>query len=102
MKFRSSWWQLRVKESDRLAVMTAGLQKLGVKVTEFDAGVDITGGVIYGGSVDAANDHRCAVSFLIAGQLAQEPVTVTGCEMIASSYPGFVEQMRLIGLQLSG
>jgi 3-phosphoshikimate 1-carboxyvinyltransferase len=94
--------ELRVKESDRLAVMAAGLQKLGVQVTEFDDGVDITGGVIYGGSVDAANDHRCAMSFLVAGQLAQEPVTVTGCEMIASSYPGFVEQMRLIGLQLSG
>lgn len=92
--------ELRVKESDRLAVMATGLKKLGVKLQEYADGMDISGGIIHGGSVDACNDHRCAMSFLVAGQLAQAPVTVEGCEMIASSYPGFSAQMRGIGLLL--
>ncbi len=93
--------ELRVKESDRLAVMAKGLQQVGVDLQEFNDGVDISGGVIYGGSVDAMKDHRCAMSFLVAGQLAQTPVIVEGCEMIASSYPGFAGQMRSVGFLLA-
>jgi len=92
--------ELRVKESDRLAVMAEGLKRLGVKLDEYPDGVDIEGGSLNGGSVDAFDDHRCAMSFLIAGQFATAPVVVDGCEMIASSYPEFTAQMRSIGMQI--
>lgn len=92
--------ELRLKESDRLTVMASGLRALGVRLKEYPDGVDICGGGIRGGSVDAQKDHRCAMSFLIAGQLAEAPVHVQGCEMIGSSYPGFFRQMRSVGMQL--
>jgi len=92
--------ELRVKESDRLAVMAAGLRRLGVKLEEYPDGMDIHGGSFGGGHVDAHRDHRCAMSFLMAGQLAGAPVVVNGCEMIASSYPEFTTQMRSVGMQI--
>ena len=93
--------ELRVKESDRLAVMAQGLRKLGVAVEEFPDGIDITGGAIGGGTVDGAGDHRCAMSFCVLGQVASGPVTVTGAHNIATSYPGFADDLARLGGQLS-
>jgi 3-phosphoshikimate 1-carboxyvinyltransferase len=62
--------ELRVKESDRLAVMGRGLRTLGVALEEFAEGMDVHGGPIRGGAVDGAGDHRCAMSFCILGQVA--------------------------------
>ena len=89
--------ELRVKESDRIAVMARGLETLGVRLKEYPDGIDIEGGAIDGGVVDAAGDHRCAMSFCILGQLAAGPVTVTGSENIATSYPGFVHDLVAAG-----
>jgi 3-phosphoshikimate 1-carboxyvinyltransferase len=55
--------ELRVKESDRLAVMARGLERLGVELREYADGMDVEGGPIDGGAVDGAGDHRCAMSF---------------------------------------
>jgi 3-phosphoshikimate 1-carboxyvinyltransferase len=89
--------ELRVKESDRLAVMAAGLRTLGVELEEFPDGMDVTGGVIGGGVVDGAGDHRCAMSFCIVGQVATGPVTVHGCHNIDTSYPDFVADLSRLG-----
>ena len=89
--------ELRVKESDRIAVMAKGLGILGVNLKEFPDGIDIEGGRIGGGAVDGAGDHRCAMSFCILGQVADEPLSITGVENINTSYPGFVTDLRRVG-----
>jgi 3-phosphoshikimate 1-carboxyvinyltransferase len=89
--------ELRVKESDRLAVMGRGLQTLGVELEEYADGMDVEGGPIGGGAVDGAGDHRCAMSFCILGQVAQKAIEVAGCENIDTSYPGFVDDLVKVG-----
>jgi len=89
--------ELRVKESDRLAVMARGLEKLGVALEEYADGVDIQGGEIVGGQVDGAGDHRCAMSFAVLGQVASADVLVTGAENIDTSYPCFVQDLSRVG-----
>jgi 3-phosphoshikimate 1-carboxyvinyltransferase len=92
--------ELRVKESDRLAVMAAGLRNLGVELTEYDDGVDITGGPAAGGHVESAGDHRCAMSFAVLGQVAAAPIRIDQAEFIATSYPGFIDDMNQLGADL--
>lgn len=92
--------ELRVKESDRLQVMTTALGRLGVEVTEYEDGVDIHGGSVSGGEVDAGHDHRCAMSLLVLGLVAAGPVVVKGCDMIATSYPEFVQQLNQLGANI--
>ncbi|MEE8495007.1 MAG: 3-phosphoshikimate 1-carboxyvinyltransferase [Xanthomonadales bacterium] len=89
--------ELRVKESDRIAVMARGLESLGVRVTQYRDGMDIEGSAIRGGSVDGAGDHRCAMSFCILGQLADADLEVDGCGNIGTSYPDFVRDLKAIG-----
>jgi 3-phosphoshikimate 1-carboxyvinyltransferase len=89
--------ELRVKESDRIAVMAAGLAVLGVKLKEYPDGIDIEGSTIRGGRVDGAGDHRCAMSFCILGQLADSNVLINGCENIDTSYPDFIRDLQAIG-----
>jgi 3-phosphoshikimate 1-carboxyvinyltransferase len=89
--------ELRVKESDRLAVMARGLATLGVSLEEYEDGVDIQGGEIQGGQVDGAGDHRCAMSFAVLGQVAAAEVRVSGAENIDTSYPGFVRDLSQSG-----
>lgn len=95
--------ELRVKESDRLARAAAGLRACGVEVEEYDDGLAIRGcgGRPPGGArVQTAGDHRIAMSFLVLGLNARAPVEVDEAEMIATSYPGFVQQMRALGADL--
>lgn len=92
--------ELRVKESDRLAAIIAGLRACGVEA--HDEGdslvVEGTGGAPRGGGeVAAHHDHRIAMSFLVLGLAAQQPVSVDSADMIATSFPGFVDLMRGLG-----
>jgi len=89
--------ELRVKESDRIAVMAAGLQKLGVELQEYPDGIDITGGNVSVGQVQSNCDHRCAMSFAVLGLVASGPVLIDEAEYIATSYPGFTDHMRRLG-----
>jgi 3-phosphoshikimate 1-carboxyvinyltransferase len=93
--------ELRVKESDRIAVMANGLRALGVRVEETPDGASIEGGAIDGGEVDAAGDHRCAMSFAVAGAIARDPVRIRDCANVATSFPGFVELANGCGFALS-
>ena len=92
--------ELRVKESDRIAVMANGLRALGVTLTEYPDGIDITGGIVNGGEVESAGDHRCAMSFAVLGLVAAEPISIKSAEYIATSYPGFVDDMNKLGAGL--
>ncbi|HMM57386.1 MAG TPA: 3-phosphoshikimate 1-carboxyvinyltransferase [Rudaea sp.] len=93
--------ELRVKESDRIAVMAKGLRALGIRVEETPDGAIIEGGKFSGGGVDSAGDHRCAMSFAVAGLLAATPVRIADCANVATSFPGFVELARASGFFLT-
>jgi len=93
--------ELRVKESDRIAVMAKGLATLGVRIEETPDGAIIHGGVLQGGSVDSAGDHRCAMSFAVAGLLARDGVRVSDCANVATSFPGFVDSANACGFRIA-
>lgn len=92
--------ELRVKESDRLAAMATGLRNLGVRVDEVADGATIHGGPIGPGSIQAQGDHRIAMAFAIAGQLASGPVRVNDVANVATSFPGFDALARGCGFGL--
>jgi 3-phosphoshikimate 1-carboxyvinyltransferase len=85
--------ELRVKESDRIAMLARGFRALGVSVDEYDDGFAIYGGPPAGGQADAAGDHRLAMAFAIAGAAAAAPVTIAGASAVAVSYPGFFDDL---------
>ena len=87
--------RLRLKESDRLATVTAMLTALGGDITEAPDGLRIRGvSHLSGGTVDAAGDHRIAMSGAVAATLCDGDVTVTGAECVAKSYPRFWEEFE--------
>jgi 3-phosphoshikimate 1-carboxyvinyltransferase len=94
--------ELRVKESDRLAAMAAGLAALGAEVAEVEDGADLGGGArLHGGTVASLGDHRIAMSFAVAGQCAGAPVAIEDCDNVATSFPGFLELATSSGFGLS-
>lgn len=92
--------ELRVKESDRIAVMVRQLRRLGVTADERDDGARIVGGRVRGGRVDAEGDHRIAMSLAVLGLVAESPVAIAGAEWIRTSYPEFPEQLRSLGARV--
>jgi len=93
--------ELRVKESDRLAAVAAGLAANGVACEEGAASLAVTGGrVPGGGTVVTHMDHRIAMSFLLMGLAAREPVTVDDAAMIATSFPGFADLLSGLGAEI--
>lgn len=92
--------ELRVKESDRLAVMCRQLERLGVKVEETEDGACVHGGAIAGGEVDSCGDHRIAMSLAVLGLVAEAPVLIANAEWIRTSFPGFVDDLRALGAEL--
>ena len=98
--------ELRVKESDRLAAIIAGLRANGVTVDELEDGLVVhgmgVGGVPGGGTVTTHLDHRIAMSFLIMGLAAKTPVTVDDVGMVATSFPVFESLMTNLGAVFAG
>lgn len=93
--------ELRVKESDRIAVMVNGLRAAGVEVEEHDDGMTVHGGRPAGGcTIDAHHDHRIAMSFLTLALASSDPIEVTGAETIATSYPAFVDHFQSLGARI--
>jgi cyclohexadieny/prephenate dehydrogenase / 3-phosphoshikimate 1-carboxyvinyltransferase len=89
--------ELRVKESDRLASMAAGLRALGVVVEERADGMTIHGArALAGGEVDSHGDHRVAMAFAVAALVARAPIEIRGAEVIAVSYPGFLVSLEAL------
>ena len=94
--------ELRVKESDRLGAVVAGLVACGVAAVADGDALRIFGrGAVRGGArVVTHGDHRIAMAFLTLGLGARAPVEVDAGEMIATSFPGFVEVMRALGADM--
>ncbi len=102
--------ELRVKESDRIAVMAEGLQTLGVDCTVTDDGMIIEGKggagsdnshpVFGGGHITSHHDHRIAMSFAVASLRASEQITIEGVETVNTSFPGFAELANQIGMAI--
>jgi 3-phosphoshikimate 1-carboxyvinyltransferase len=94
--------ELRVKESDRLAVMAAGLATLGVEHTLLPDGIRIRGGQGFGGgTVDSHGDHRIAMSFAVASLRARDPIRILDVANVATSFPGFVELAQSVGIRIA-
>jgi 5-enolpyruvylshikimate-3-phosphate synthase len=96
--------ELRVKESNRLAAVVAGLKACGVDAWEEGDSliVEGVGGLPRGGAeVQAHHDHRIAMSFLVMGLAARNSVSVDSANMISTSFPGFVPLMRSLGAHIA-
>jgi 3-phosphoshikimate 1-carboxyvinyltransferase len=96
--------ELRVKESDRIAAMSAGLTTLGVAHSPLPDGMRIEGrseGAAFGeGEIESFGDHRIAMSFAIASLRAAGPITIRDVANVATSFPGFVELAQSVGLTI--
>jgi 3-phosphoshikimate 1-carboxyvinyltransferase len=96
--------ELRVKESDRLAAVAAGLKANGVdhEIVGDDLIVRGKGRAPGGGTVATHMDHRIAMSFLVMGLASEKPVTVDDASFVATSFPGFAELMNSLGADIAG
>ena len=97
--------ELRVKESDRIAAMSAGLAALGVAHTALPDGMRITGrgqGIAFqSGQIDSFGDHRIAMSFAIASLRAAGVIAIRDVANVATSFPGFVPLAQSVGLSIT-
>ena len=95
--------ELRVKESDRLVAILAGLRRCGVSAAIVGDTLMVDGcdGPCAGGAdVATYGDHRIAMSFLVLGLASRRPVAVDEAEMIGTSFPGFAELMASLGARI--
>ncbi|MCZ6885431.1 MAG: 3-phosphoshikimate 1-carboxyvinyltransferase [Alphaproteobacteria bacterium] len=95
--------ELRVKESDRLAAITAGLSAIGVEFEESEDRLTVLGrgnSPPGGGTITSHFDHRIAMSFLVAGTATVNPVTIDDGRTIATSFPGFEALMNGLGTDI--
>jgi 3-phosphoshikimate 1-carboxyvinyltransferase len=94
--------ELRVKESDRIAVMAAELRKLGAGIEERPDGVRIAGGAaLRGASCHSHGDHRIAMALAVAGLAAEGDTVVEDVECIETSFPGFAELFKRLGADIT-
>lgn len=90
--------ELRVKESDRIKIVSNGLNKVGIETIEKTDSLEICGGPIRGGcTIDSELDHRIAMSFLILGLVSNKPIKVLRSSTITTSFPNFFEMMLNLG-----
>jgi 3-phosphoshikimate 1-carboxyvinyltransferase len=89
--------ELRVKESDRIALIAANLRAMGADVEEFDDGLDIPGGqTLHGAEIDSGGDHRIAMAFSVAALRATGDTLIRGAESAAISFPEFFDLLDRI------
>ena len=82
--------ELRVKESDRIALVVKNLKAMGAELTEFEDGLHVPGGQqLHGATIDSGTDHRIAMAFSIAALRAAGDTEITGAEAAAISFPEF-------------
>ncbi|HEX8442107.1 MAG TPA: 3-phosphoshikimate 1-carboxyvinyltransferase [Allosphingosinicella sp.] len=93
--------ELRVKESDRISAMAAGLRAIGANVEERGDGLAIAGSggdaLAGGATIDPGLDHRVAMAFAVAGLHCREPVTIADMSPVRTSFPGFARALAEIG-----
>lgn len=89
--------RLRLKESDRVCSTAALLRNLGAEVLVADNALEVMPAIFRGCTVDSAGDHRIAMAAAIAATVATGPVTITGAECVAKSYPAFWDDFGKLG-----
>lgn len=91
--------ELKVKESDRIAVMAENLARMGADITPTEDGMIINGGkALHGAEIDSHLDHRIAMSFAVAGTLCDGTLSVKNGDCVNISYPGFYEDLYGLGV----
>ena len=93
--------ELRVKESDRIRVMAAGLRQLGATVDETDDGAVVHGTKLEGGRIMSQGDHRIAMAFAVAGTVAEWTIRIDDIDTVATSFPGFVNCLSGLGISIA-
>lgn len=94
--------ELRVKETDRITAMVKNFNQLNIETTEYDDGIFIQGEQEFsGGRVDSFGDHRIAMAFAIAGNIANGPVIVDDCACIDTSFPHFILLAKQLGMNIA-
>lgn len=89
--------ELRVKESDRIALVARNLRAMGAEVEEFEDGLDVPGGQqLHGAVIDSGGDHRIAMAFSIAALRAEGETLIQGAESAAISFPEFFDLLDLV------
>jgi 3-phosphoshikimate 1-carboxyvinyltransferase len=89
--------ELRVKESDRIALVVQNLRAMGAEVEEFEDGLDVPGGQqLHGAQIDSGADHRIAMAFSIAALRAEGETAILGADSAAISFPEFFEMLESI------
>lgn len=89
--------ELRVKESDRIALVARNLKSMGAELTEFPDGLDIPGGqTLHGATIDSGSDHRIAMAFSVAALRATSENQIDGAEAAAISFPEFFHYLRTL------
>jgi 3-phosphoshikimate 1-carboxyvinyltransferase len=89
--------ELRIKESDRIALVARNLRAMGAKVIEFEDGLDVPGGqTLHGATIDSGGDHRIAMAFSVAALRAQGDTLIQGAESVAISFPEFFSLLDLV------
>jgi 3-phosphoshikimate 1-carboxyvinyltransferase len=94
--------ELRVKETDRIAVMAGELRKMGLNIEEYEDGFCLSGKQqLRGAVVDGHDDHRVAMSLAIAGLIAEGETIVEDARCVNDSFPGFVEVLQALGADVT-
>jgi 3-phosphoshikimate 1-carboxyvinyltransferase len=89
--------ELRVKESDRIALVVKNLRAMGGEVAEFEDGLDVPGGQsLHGATIDSGGDHRIAMAFSVAALRAEGETLIQGAESAAISFPEFFDLLDLV------
>ena len=89
--------ELRVKESDRIALVVRNLRAMGAEVEEFEDGLDVPGGQsLHGATIDAGGDHRIAMAFSVAALRARGETLIQGAESAAISFPEFFDLLDVV------
>ena len=84
--------ELRVKESDRIALVARNLRAMGAEVVEFEDGLDVPGGqALHAAEIDSGGDHRIAMAFSVAALRASGETVIQGAESAAISFPEFFD-----------
>ena len=92
--------ELRVKESDRIALVAANLRAMGAEVEEFEDGLDVAGGqTLHGAEIDSGGDHRIAMAFSVAALRAQGETLIRGAESAAISFPEFFDLLERVAIR---
>jgi len=92
--------ELRVKESDRIALLARNLVACGVTVREAPDGIEVTGGPVHGAAIEAALDHRIVMAFAALGARCDEPMGFDDVSSVYTSYPNFFSTLQSLGAEV--